>query len=127
MNDHTQSPLQESVSIITIASILLGVALYLAGTNNVPILAPGLYWVATILYHWAPVFHSLNSPQMPMLIAASSVAGLLWVFLLPLAPIFAKALNAGQLASLERQTIRLKRNRARIQSRRRARDSFDVH
>jgi hypothetical protein len=52
---------------------------------------------------------------------------LLWIFLLPLAPVFAKALGAGRLASLERQTIRLKRSRARIQSRRRARDSFDVN
>jgi hypothetical protein len=71
--------------------------------------------------------NDLSSPQVAVLVAALTAGGLLWIFLLPLAPVFAKALGAGQLASLERQTIRLKRSRARIQSRRRARDSFDVN
>jgi len=105
----------------------LGVGLYLAGINNVPVVAPSLFWVSGLVYHWVPSLNDLSSPQVAVLVAALTAGGLLWIFLLPLAPVFAKALGAGQLASLERQTIRLKRSRARIQSRRRARDSFDVN
>jgi hypothetical protein len=105
----------------------LGVGLYLAGINNVPVVAPSLFWVSGLVYHWVPSLNDHSSPQVAVLVAALTAGGLLWIFLLPLAPVLAKALGAGQLASLERQTIRLKRSRARIQSRRRARDSFDVN
>jgi len=126
MSDAQQSPIQEAISIITIAAILLGVGCYVAAINNVPILGRALFWVATVVYQYVPGLKSLKGPQVPMLVAAATVGGVFFMFTLPFANLIARWFSASQLASLERQTATLKRNRARIVAKRRARDSFDV-
>ena len=41
----------------------LGVGLYLAGINNVPVVAPSLFWVSGLVYHWVPSLNDLSSSQ----------------------------------------------------------------
>jgi hypothetical protein len=57
-----RTPFQEAVSIITIAAIFVGVGCYAAAVNNVPVLAPMLYWVATEVYHLFPALKALPVP-----------------------------------------------------------------
>ena len=45
---------------------------------------------------------------------------------IPFAGLLATWFSSAQIATLERQTIKLQRNRARIQKERRDRDSYDV-
>jgi hypothetical protein len=40
--------------------------------------------------------------------------------------LFKHPLSAGELANIDKQTARLKKNRAKIQANRRAKDGFDV-
>ena len=61
----------------------LGVGLYLAGINNVPVVAPSLFWVSGLVYHWVPSLNDHSSPQVAVLVAALTAGGLLWIFLLP--------------------------------------------
>jgi hypothetical protein len=49
-----RTPFQEAVSIITIFAILVALGCYAAAVNNVPVLAPPLYWVAVGVYHFFP-------------------------------------------------------------------------
>jgi hypothetical protein len=126
MNGQPETPVQEAVSLVSIAAILLGVGCYVGAINNTPILSPALFVVAEVVYNWFPQLSGLHSPQMPMLIAASTVGGLTWILGVPFAPLLARAFNSQQMASLERQTIKLKRNRARIIKNRRDRDDYDV-
>ena len=64
--------------------------------------------------------------QIPMLVSSAAVGGALWIVGMPLTAPLAAWFSAGQLGRLEQQTLKLKRNRARIQKRRRDRDQFDV-
>jgi hypothetical protein len=64
--------------------------------------------------------------QIPMLVGSATVGGGLWIPGMPLAGPLAAWFSAGQLGRFEQQTLKLKRNRARIQKRRRDRDQFDV-
>jgi hypothetical protein len=68
----SETPIQEAISIITIGAILLGVGCYAAAVNNVPVISGGLFWVAVRVYSVFPWLDSLQSPQMPMLVAADS-------------------------------------------------------
>jgi hypothetical protein len=126
MNDGQQTPIQEAISLITIAAFLIAVGCYLAAMNNVPLLSPFLFWVATQAYHFFPALSYLRSPQIPMLVSAAAVGGTFWLVGLPFAGIMAAWFNQSQMAGIERQTARLKRTRARIVKRRRDRDGFDV-
>jgi|SRR6267378_513403 len=126
MNNPNQTPIQEAVSLITIAALLIAVACYLAAMNNVPFLAPCLFWVATQAYHFFPALNYLRSPQVPMVVSAAAVGCSVWLVGIPFASILAAWFNQSQMAGLERQTVRLKRNRARIVKRRRDKDGFDV-
>jgi hypothetical protein len=126
VNDPNQTPIQEAVSLITIAALLIAVGCYLAAMNNVPFLSPCLFLVATQAYHFFPALNYLRSPQIPMLVSAAAVGGAFWLVALPFAGIMAAWFNQSQIAGLERQTVRLKRNRARIVKRRRDKDGFDV-
>lgn len=126
MNDSTQTPIQEAVSLITIFALLITVGCYLVAMNNVPVLSPFLFWVATQAYHFFPALSYLRSPQIPMLVSAVAVGGAVWLVGLPFASLMAVWFNQSQMAGLERQTVRLKRNRARIVKRRRDKDGFDV-
>ena len=126
MTDGHQTPLQEAKSIITISAILVAVVCYLGAIKNAPVVSPALFWLATQIYHWLPALSQIPGEQIPMLVSSAAVGGGLWIVGMPLAGPLAAWFSAGQLGRLEHQTQKLKRNRARIQKRRRDRDRFDV-
>jgi hypothetical protein len=76
MSDSTgsQTPLQEAVSIITIATILISVGCYLAAIHRVPVITSGLWWVAERTYEFFPALARLPGAKMPIL-AASAAGG----------------------------------------------------
>ena len=59
----------------------LGVGLYLAGINNVPVVAPSLFWVSGLVYHRVPSLNDLSSPQVAVLVAALTAGGIAVDFL----------------------------------------------
>ncbi len=126
MNDQSQSPIQEAISVITILAILVAVSCYAAAVQNVPILSSALLWIAEQAYAWQPGLNALKSPQIPILVASAVVGCVIWLiglaFASPIASLFAQS----QIAGIERQTAKLKRNRAKIIKKRRDRDSFNV-
>ena len=126
MNDAHQTPLQEAISYLTIGAILVAVGCYVAATQNVPIASPALFWVASMVYHWFPALHALKAPQAPMLVSAATVGGTFFVVGAPFAGFLAAWFSNAQMASLERQTGKLRRNRMRIQMRSRDRDEYDA-
>jgi hypothetical protein len=126
MNDSHQTPLQEAISFLTIGAILVAVGCYVAATQNVPVASPALFWLASMLYHWFPGLHIVRSPQMPMLVSAAAVGGAFFVVGIPFAGLLATWFSSAQMASLERQTAKLRRSRVRIQKRHRDRDGYDA-
>ena len=126
MSDPQQTPLQEAISFLTIAAILVAVGCYVAATQNIPVASPALFWVASMVYHWFPGLNTLRAPQMPMLVSAAAVGGVFFVVVIPFAGLLATWFSNAQMANLERQTAKLQRNRARIQKRRRDRDGYDA-
>jgi hypothetical protein len=126
MNDAHQTPLEEAISFLTIAAILVAVGCYAAAAQNVPVASPALFWVASTVYHWFPGLRAIRAPQIAMLISAAAVGGIFFVVGIPFAGFLATWFSSAQIATLERQTIKLQRNRARIQKQRRDRDSYDV-
>jgi hypothetical protein len=126
MSDPHQTPLQEAISFLTIAAILVAVGCYVAALQDIPVASPGLFWVASMVYHWFPGLNAIRAPQMPMLVSAAAVGGAFFVVGIPLAGLLARWFSSAQMANLERQTAKLQRNRARIQKRRRDRDGYDA-
>jgi hypothetical protein len=126
MNDAPHTPLEEAISFLTIAAILVAVGCYAAAAQSVPDASPTLFWVASMVYHWFPGLSALRAPQMPMLISAAAVGGTFFLVGIPFAGLLAAWFSSAQIATLERQTIKLQRNRARIQKQRRDRDCYDV-
>jgi hypothetical protein len=126
MNQQHETPMQEAVSYISILAFFLGVGLFYAGMNHVPVISWGLYYVAVWIYGLIPALHGLRYPQVPPLIAAVTVAGFLWIVGCCSAPKIANWISRGQLANIDRQTARLQKNRAKIDARRRVKDGFDV-
>ena len=126
MNDAHQTPLEEAISFLTIAAILVAVGCYAASVQNVPVASPALFWIASMVYHWLPVLNAIRAPQMPMLLSAAAVGGTFFVVALPFAGLLATWFSRAQIANLERQTAKLQRNRARVQKQRRDRDRYDA-
>jgi hypothetical protein len=126
MNDAHQTPLEEAISFVTIAAILVAVGCYAAAMQNIPVVSPALFWIASTVYHWFPGLNAIRAPQMPKLISAAAVGGTFFVVGIPFAGLLATWFSSAQIANLERQTAKLQRNRARIQKQRRDRDGYDV-
>jgi hypothetical protein len=126
MSTGQETPIQESVNVISIVAILIGVGSYIAALNGTPVISPFLYWIAQVVYGFFPILNSMRQPSLPMVVSALACGGIFWIVMLPFAGLLAKAFNANQISNLERQTARLKRNRARIQKERRDKDGFDV-
>ena len=124
MNDTHQTPLQEAISFLTIAAILVAVGCYAGAAQNIPVASPALFWVASTVYHWFPGLNEISAPQMP--ISAAAVGGAFFVVGIPFAGLLATWFSGTQIANLERQTAKLQRNRARIRKRRRDRDLYDA-
>ena len=127
MSDANQTPLQEAISIITIGAILVAVGCYAGAIQNVPGLAPGVLWIASQMYGWWPVLNALHGAQIPILVGSATVGGALFLFGIPLAPLLAARFAKAQLQNVERSTARLKKNRASLQKKERAKDDFMVH
>ena len=126
MSDPHQTPLQEAISFLTIASMLVAVGCYVATLQNIPVASPALFWVASIAYHWFPGLNAVRAPQMPMLVSAAAIGGAFFVVTVPFAGLLAAWFSSAQMANLERQTAKLQRNRARVQRQRRNRNRYDV-
>jgi hypothetical protein len=127
MNKRTpQTPFQEAVSMIIIASVLVGVGCYVAAINEVPLVSEILFNVAVQVYHRLPVLNALRAPQAPMLVAALTIGTVFFIFTIPLAYWLAGVFTRAGIKSMERQTARLKRLRGERKIRKRNDDDFKV-
>jgi hypothetical protein len=127
MSDPNQTPLKEATSLMTIASILIAVGCYAGTTENAPVLAPGVLWIAGLVFRWAPGLSALHGAQIPSLVGSATVGLAIFLFGIPLAPLLAGAFARAQLQNVERSTARLKKNRANLQKKERAKDDFIVY
>jgi len=127
MSDPSQTPLKEATSLITIAAILVTVGCYAGVVQNVPGLAPGVLWLAGLVYEWCPALNALHGAQIPLLVGSATVGLAVFLFGIPLAPLLAGRFARAQLENVERSTVRLKKNRASLQKKERAKDDFIVH
>ena len=127
MSDPSQTPLKEATSLITIAAILVTVGCYAGVVQNVPGLAPGVLWLAGLVYEWCPALNALHGAQIPFLVGSATVGLVVFLFGIPLAPLLAGRFARAQLENVERSTVRLKKNRASLQKKERAKDDFIVH
>jgi hypothetical protein len=121
-----QTPFQEAVSIISIASVLVGLGCYVAAINEVPLVSEFLFSVAVQIYHWFPVLNALHALQAPMLVAALTIGTVFFIFTIPLAHWLAGVFSRAGIKSMERQTERLKRLRVERKIRKRNDDDFKV-
>jgi hypothetical protein len=121
-----ETPLQEAVSIITITSILASVGCYVAALNQIPIVTPGLCWVAGRVYEFLPALARLPGTQMPILAASAAVGVVFFVFTIPLSYWLAGLFARAGYASLERQTTQLKRFREKRKNSTRNYDDFSI-
>ena len=121
-----QTPFQEAVSIISIASVLVGLGCYVAAINEVPLVAEFLFSVAVQVYHRLPVLNALHATQAPMLVAALTMGTVFFIFTIPLAYWLAGVFSRAAIKRMERQTARLKRLRIERKIRGRNDDDFKV-
>jgi hypothetical protein len=94
MNDAHQTPVEEAISFLTIAAILVAVGCYAAAAQNIPVASPALFWVASTVYHWFPGLNDIRAPQMPMLVSAAAVGGTFFVVGIPFAGLLARGFQA---------------------------------
>jgi len=121
-----QTPYREAVSVICIASVLVGLGCYIAAINEVPFVSAFLFTVAVQVYHRLPVLNALHAPQAPMLVAALTIATVFFIFTIPLAYWLAGVFSRAAIKRMERQTARLKRLRIERKIRGRNDDDFKV-
>ena len=127
MNDRNpRTPFQEAVSIISIASVLVGLGCYIAAINEVPLVSEFLFGVAVQVYHRLPILNALSAPQAPMLVAALTIGTVFFIFTISLAYWLAGVFSRAGIQSMERQTERLKRLRVERKIRKRDDDDFKV-
>jgi hypothetical protein len=128
MSDSTgpQTPLQEAVSIISIISILMSVGCYLAAINQVPVITPVLWWVASCAHEFFPALGRLPGAQVPILAASAAVGIGFFVFTIPLCYWLASAFTRAGYASMDRQTTQLKRFREKRKNYKRNHDDFSI-
>ena len=125
-NRNPQTPFQEAVSVICIASVLVGLGCYVAAINEAPFVSGFLFAVAVQVYHWLPVLNALRAPQAPMLVAALAIGTVFFIFTIPLAYWLAGAFSRAGVKSMERQTALLKRLQIERKTRGRNDDDFKV-
>ena len=122
--NQSETPLQEAISILSIGAMLVAVGCYVAAFQNVPILAPFLFWVAVQVFSLFPVLNHLPGTQVPMLVAAAAVGLASFFLTIPLAPLLAGIFSRAGLQSLERHTYRLKKHREKLKVKKRNQDNF---
>src|SRR5260370_31812192 len=104
MNEQQESPMQEAISYITIAAVIIGAVLFYAGMHNVPVLSWALYHVAVWIYGLIPAIRGLRYPQVPALAAAATVAFLFWIIGVFCAPKIPHWISQGPPSSIHKQT-----------------------
>jgi hypothetical protein len=127
MNDSNQTPVQEAVSSITILAILAAVGCYAGVAQNLPGLTPCVLCIAGLAYAWLPALSLLRGAQVPLLVGSAMIGAIVFVCAIPFAGLLAAWLAKAQLQNVERDTIRLKKNRASLQRKNRSSDDFIVH
>ena len=124
MHDNTpQTPLQEAISLITIAAILVALGCYIAALKNVPVLSSCFLGRSASL----PFFSSPKQTprqQLPMLVSAAAVGIVIFVCAIPFAHLLAQAFSRAGIQAIERQTRTLKKQRERIKNKKRDRNDF---
>jgi hypothetical protein len=86
MNDaKPQTPFRDVVSMIGIASVIVGLGCYVAAINKVPLVPAFLFSLAVQVYHWLPVLNALHATQAPMLVAALTIGMVFFIFTIPVA------------------------------------------
>jgi hypothetical protein len=121
-----QTPLQEAVSIISIISILISVGCYVAALNQVPVITEALWWVAWRAYEFFPALARLPGAHMPILAASAAVGIAFFVCTIPLSYWLASVFARTGYASMERQTMQLKRFREKRKNYKRNHDDFSI-
>jgi hypothetical protein len=127
MNEGRQrTPYQEAVSVICIASVLVGLGCYVAALNEVPFVSAFLFTVAAQVYHRLPVLNALRATQAPLLVATVTIGTVFFIFTIPLAHWLAGVFSRADIKSMERQAERLKRLRVERKIRKSNDDDFKV-
>ena len=127
MSDANQTPLQEAISIITIGAILVAVGCSRELRKTCQDWRQACFGsLARTLTCW-PALNALHGAQIPILVGSATVGGAIFLFGIPLAPLLAARFAKAQLQNVERSTARLKKNRASLQKKERAKDDFIVH
>jgi hypothetical protein len=125
-NSNGETPLQEAVSIITIVSMLAAVGCYVGTVNHVPLVTPAIAWIAGQVYAFCPSLAYLHGNQVPILAASAAVGILFFLLTIPFCYWLAGVFSKAGYASMDRQTIQLKRFRERRKNRKRDGDSFTI-
>jgi len=86
-----------------------------------------LFWIAGKVIEWWPTLNALHGQQIPLFVGSATIDLTVFLFGIPLAPLLAARFARAQLQNVERSTARLKRNRANLQRKERAKDDFIVH
>jgi hypothetical protein len=127
MNEgNPRTPFQEAVSIISIASVLVGLGCYVAAINGVRVVSQFLFSVAAQVYRRLPVLTALHATQAPLLVAALTIGTVFFIFNIPLAYWLAGVFCRAGIKCMERQTERLKGLRVERKIRKRNDDDFKV-
>ena len=127
MNEGKQrTPYQEAVSVICIASVLVGLGCYVAALNGVPFVSAFLFTVAAQVYHRLPVLNALRATQAPLLVATVTIGTVFFIFTIPMAHWLAGVFIRSAVKRMERQKARLKRLQTQQKVRRRNDDDFKV-
>jgi hypothetical protein len=121
-----KTPFQEALSMISIASVLVGLGCYIAAINEVPLVSEFLFSVAVQVYRRLPVLNAWHAPQAPMLVAALTIGTVFFIFNIPLGYWLEGVFSRAGIRSIERQTARLKRLRVERKIRKRNDDDFKV-
>jgi hypothetical protein len=61
MNNVQETPIQEAVSIITIAAIWIAVGAYVAALKNVPLLSPAPFWMAVQVHLYSQLLRKVET------------------------------------------------------------------
>lgn len=127
MPSQTETPVQEAVTLVTIAAILAGAGCYIGASRGLPVLTDALAYVAELVYARIPALSVLKSPQVPLLVSSFAIVLPFWILGVCCSGVIAQGFSSGQVAQMERQTRKLKKNRARIKSRQRRADDFTAY
>lgn len=121
-----QSPEQEAVSLISIGALLVAAVLFLGADRQTLVVTDIVMGASGMVYRAFPMLALLKGPQIPVLVGALAIGGGAFFIGLAFKRPIANWFSQGEMETLERQTERLKRNRAKMMKARRDKDTFDV-